>query len=117
MKKLLHAMALSLLLAVPAGCGKAPDLPFQYNYTSPDTVEVTMNNVTHQIGKNTPPPADLPFQYSFEDDGDLEITVAGTTYEIESPYDIDVDGKKKKKKKTTSAPRKSSTTKSGSNKK
>lgn len=117
MKKLLRTMAISLLLVVPAGCGSQPDLPFQYTYTSPDTVEVTMNNVTHQIGKNTPPPADLPFQYIFEDDGDLDITVSGTTYEIESPYDIDVDGKKKKKKKTTSAPRKSSATKSGSSKK
>ncbi|MFZ5775868.1 MAG: hypothetical protein ACOY3Z_10335 [Thermodesulfobacteriota bacterium] len=109
MKKMLPTLALSLMLAfATTGCGSAPDLPFQYNYTSPDSVEVTMNGTTYQLAKNTPPPAGLPFQYSFEDDGDLDITVAGTTYEIESPYDIDVDGKKKTKKKSTAAPKKSS---------
>jgi hypothetical protein len=97
-----HLLVIVLFLSVTTSCG-GPDLPFQYNYTSSDTVDIILNGTSYQIGKNLPPANNLPFQYNFESDGDLNITVAGKSYEIESPYDY--DGKVKKKKK--SAPKRS----------
>lgn len=107
--------ALFIFLFLVTSCG-GPDLPFQYQYTFADTVDVSINGTSYRIGKNMPPPANLPFQYSFESDGDLDITMAGTTYEIESPYDTDGSIKKKKKKSATTT-KKSSSTKSSSSKK
>lgn len=102
MKHRAQLLVLTLFFAVFAGCG-GPDLPFQYTYTSPDTVDIILNGISHRIGKNLPPADNLPFQYNFEPDGDLNITVAGKSYEIESPYDNDSKIKKKKKTATKSS--------------
>jgi hypothetical protein len=112
MKHRAQLLVLILFFAAITSCG-GPVLPFQYNYTSPDTVDIILNGTSHRIGKNLPPANNLPFQYNFEQDGDLNITVAGKSYEIESPYDN--DGKIKKKKK--SATKRSSSSKSSSSKK
>lgn len=112
MKHRAQLLVLTLFFAVFTGCG-GPDLPFQYTYRSPDTVDIILNGTSHRIGKNLLPADNLPFQYNFEPDGDLNITVAGRSYEIESPYDN--DGKINKKKK--SAAKRSSSSKSSSGKK
>ncbi|MCG8688836.1 MAG: hypothetical protein MI892_28460 [Desulfobacterales bacterium] len=88
--------AVIFLIIVFMGCGR--NLPFEYRYLSPSSVEITYQGqkyLLNQYGDS----ASTPFDYSFESDGDLDIRIEGKDYEIDSPYDV--DKKKKKKKKTT----------------
>ncbi|RJX29366.1 MAG: hypothetical protein C4531_10595 [Desulfurivibrio sp.] len=78
------------------GCGQ--QAPFEYNYTSKDSVEIIYQGKTYNISRSAAP-QELPFTYAFEADGDLNVVVEGETYEIESPYDLDLSGKKKTAKK------------------
>lgn len=46
MKKLLHTMAISPLLVVPAGCGSQPDLPFQFSFEDNGDLDITVAGTT-----------------------------------------------------------------------
>ncbi len=92
------------------GCGS--DLPFEYRYTSANSVQIRYQDRTYTLNRFGPK-LNTPFEYEFESDGDIDITIAGKTYDIDSPYDIDSSKKKKKKKKTT---KKKTTTKKSSTK-
>ncbi|MDH5298752.1 MAG: hypothetical protein OEV91_07010 [Desulfobulbaceae bacterium] len=61
MRNRLRVVALSILLTTMAGCNSVPDLPFQYSYTSRDTVEVVLNGVTYTSAGTRRPPLTCPF--------------------------------------------------------
>ena len=97
-----YGMILSISGLSFTGCGR--DLPFQYEYTSPDDVRINYLGTTYALNKNRHSQA--PFDYAFEPDGDVDIVIDGVEYEIESPYDSSGSLLKSKKKK---APKKRST--------
>lgn len=79
------------------GCGQ--EAPFEYSYTSKDSVEIIYQGKTYNLSRSADQQG-LPFTYAFEADGDLNVVVEGESYEIESPYDVDLSGKKKTAKKS-----------------
>ncbi|MFZ5758878.1 MAG: hypothetical protein ACOY32_04495 [Thermodesulfobacteriota bacterium] len=98
----------SLIVAQLVGCGQ--NAPFEYTYTSPDSVEIRYQDKTYQISR-AGGPDNLPFTYAFETDGDVDLVLNGETYELESPYDVDGSLKKKstgKKTKRKTSSRRSS---------
>lgn len=90
------ALVTTLITFLFMGCGQ--DLPFEYRYTSANTVQIKYMNSFYELNRFGPR-TNTPFQYAFEPDGDLDITIAGKTYDIDSPYDIDTKKKSSSKKK------------------